>query len=133
MLGLWNGYESYDNFHTIPSILKLSGFYWPIGRPLSLFPYDSVYFKAIGMSISLMLRTANFHTIPSILKLPHTKPHLSHATDFHTIPSILKPYFYLLLFCFFHLFPYDSVYFKANFEFRGPTTPKNISIRFRLF
>ncbi len=57
---------------------------------LSIFPYDSVYFKALKRRI-LRAKDENFHTIPSILKLHR-------VLDVVDLQSV---------------FPYDSVYFKA--------------------
>ena len=104
------------NFHTIPSILK-----------------PGIVHMIMKMNIS------NFHTIPSILKpptCPHPNPHgQDHdfhtipsilkqgglwsrirlkVPDFHTIPSILKQAFREGLLSEDDIFPYDSVYFKAQ-------------------
>ena len=124
------------NFHTIPSILKPSHEGLFKAAKQIAFPYDSVYFKALSNLCALYNVSCNFHTIPSILKRYLAGAGWSPDDNFHTIPSILKPKDQIsiaLNSINFHtipsilklsstveraspsaLFPYDSVYFKAD-------------------
>ncbi len=58
---------------------------------VALFPYDSVYFKAVSAPEALGGGDPDFHTITSILK--------------HRLPKVLRSSL--------GAFPYDYVYFKA--------------------
>ncbi len=101
------------HFHTIPSILKLSPWTsWGVDQ--FPFPYDSVYFKALGISSPGYIYYAVFPYDSVYFKAQSPSFNWRLVIGyFHTIPSILKP-------CDDETnpqgrdqFPYDSVYFKA--------------------
>ena len=79
------------DFHTIPSILKLSG-PKPACTSRFVFPYDSVYFKAL---------TELPEELMNVLVFPYDSVYFK---------AILKRIAGDRVF----LFPYDSVYFKAS-------------------
>ena len=124
------------NFHTIPSILKPSVL-WSHWCARSIFPYDSVYFKAVDDPREF---PDPHHVFPydSVYFKAFMKLHPFHGMveNFHTIPSILK-HDALLERIFdgeeYAQFPYDSVYFKALLHLLHLYHHLYISIRFRLF
>ena len=102
---------NYSNlyFHTIPSILK--PFFWYLNENLFiLFPYDSVYFKAI---VGIM--RSKWEEL-----FPYDSVYFKAFAGLPNNPAEAR-------------FPYDSVYFKAQRPSTGNSRGDPISIRFRLF